>query len=126
MLFPCLVLPLIHGSICPGFFTLAVLEIVFPLTLIACTIHMNISSETIRFVVDPVALVDVSVDMNELSMPVGPVVFPLTLIASTIRPHLHSVPVTEPTYPLALICRTSFESVEGSLFSFTGWIVFLI
>lgn len=65
---------------------MAILEIVFPLSLIFCTIHMNVNTLSIGFVIPPLPLVDVSVYVPELAMAACFVILPLALVTSPVRP----------------------------------------
>jgi hypothetical protein len=89
-----------------------VLQIVFPLTFVARSIHVDVNSEAIRLVVHPIALVDISIDVNKLALAVGPVVLPKALIACSIRPDLFAIAVSETSDPLAKVSRSSFEGVH--------------
>jgi len=87
---------------------------------------MDVSTESIGFIVDPVTFIDISINMYEFSMTMSPVVFPLSFVASTIRPYLDPISITKTTYPLPLIGSSSFESVKRSFLSLALRIVFLI
>ena len=91
------------------------LQVVLPLALVARTVHVDVRTETIRFVVDPVALVYVPIDVDEPSLPMRPVVPPLSLVAGAIGPDLYAIAVAEPPEPLALVGGARLEGVQGAL-----------
>lgn len=101
------VLTFVHRAIGPLFLTMAMLQIVHPLSLVARTIHVDVDALAIGLIIDPVTLVDIAVDVSELSEAVCPIILPIALITSTIGPNLDAKTVTEPTDPLARILCTS-------------------
>ena len=117
MLFSCEVKSLIYASISPCLLPLAMLNVIFPLTLVSCAIHVDIHTVSVSFIIDPVSLVYISIYMNEFSMTMCAVVSPLALVASAVRPNLHTVAVSETSDPLALVSRTCLESVKGTVLS---------
>jgi hypothetical protein len=101
----------------------AVLEIVHPLALVACAIHVDVDTLPVGLVVHPVSLIDISVDVREFPEPVRSVVFPVAFVASPIRPDLFTVAVTETTNPLACKLGSSRVLICRSLLPLSVWVV---
>ena len=76
------------------------LQVIEPLTLIACSVHMNVNAMSVSLVVDPVSLVYVSVNVGELALSMRPVVLPVTFVAGSVWPDLRSVAISKAANPL--------------------------
>ena len=97
------VLTFIYRAVGPLFFTVTVLQVVHPLSLVARPIHVDVDALAIGLVIHPVAFVDVAVNVGELSETVGAVILPISLIACAIGPNLDAEAIAEPANPLARI-----------------------
>lgn len=88
------VISLIPGAILPGFDTVTLLEVLLPLSFIACTVEMDIDTVAISLIVDPLPVEYIAIDMMELAFTMCFVVFPISFILGAIGPGLNAVPVT--------------------------------
>jgi len=91
------------------------LQIIFPMAFVTCSINMDVDAESIGLVVDPVAFVDISVDVDELTLPVCSIILPETFVACAIRPHLFTKAVSEAANPLSEEGGPRSKSVKFSI-----------
>ncbi len=68
MLFPFLVMALIHSIIRPIFCSISVLFIIQPFAFVLSSIDMNINTLAVSFIIFPFTFVNVTISMNELSL----------------------------------------------------------
>ena len=117
------VLTFIYRAVGPLFFTVTVLQVVHPLSLVARPIHMDVDALAIGLVIHPVAFVDVAVNVGELSETVGAVILPIALIACAIGPNLDAEAIAEPADPLARVRGARRIGVGRSLLTLRMWII---
>ena len=103
------------GSIRPAFYSLSVVEVVFPLTDVAfLAIHRFKIAKAVRLIVLPGPFISVTVWTPKLTLTVRLIVVPLSLVLSLIGPALHSVA----TLFAFLVYITRVESVLHDLYVF--------
>ena len=109
MFFALVVRAFIPRVISPNFFALSVLEIVFPFTLIASSILMNIDAISIGFVVEPFTFEHVSIDMPKLSVAASLIESPVAFVLGTVFPNLDSIAVLHVSEPLSSVSGSILE-----------------
>lgn len=93
MFFAFIVLALVFRPIFLGFDTKTVLKIVFPFSLIRCSILMQISSKSMSHVFLPAPIKFIARNMIEDTLAMNFVVFPKTFISGTVWPCLYPKPM---------------------------------
>ena len=68
-------------ALSPCLDTMPVLQVIFPVTLVACTFESGVDTKAARLVVQPVAVIDIAISMEELTIAAGLVVLPIAFIA---------------------------------------------
>jgi len=99
------------------------LQIIFPLTFIPCTVYVDIYTIAVCFVVDPIAFVNIPVNMNKFSLAMSSVIFPISFVACTIWPHLLSIAISKASNPLSKVGCSRFKGIEFSFLSLGIWII---
>jgi len=89
------IVALVTSTIGPGFDTLAVLLILFPVSLVSCAIEVAVYAESMSFVILPIAIIDISVSMDESPLSVGFVFLPPPFIEGAIRPDLDATSLSD-------------------------------
>ena len=115
MLLALVVVAFVHGIIGPDFFSLTVLEIVLPFTLVPGTVLMDVDAIAVGLVVEPLALENVAVHVPEFSIAAGLVEPPVALVFGAVLPDLDAVSVLQVSEPLANICCAIFKMNFWSL-----------
>jgi len=115
MLLSLVVMTLIHGVICPNFFALSMLEIIFPFAFVPSTILMNVNSIAVGLIVEPLSLEDIAIYMPEFAVSTGLVKAPVALVLSAIFPNLDAVAVLKVSEPLTHVGCAIFEMDLWSL-----------
>lgn len=88
------VLSVVSGTIRPGFNTITVLLVFFPVTIVFSSISVLVDSLTVSLISLPLTLIDVSISMNEPALTIGLVSFPEALVHGTIAPDLDAISVS--------------------------------
>ena len=109
MLFAFLVEALINGSVRPGFFAVAMLFVVTPLTNIPRSVCVRVGALSVGFVVAPGPLVNVPVGVVQGALPIGLVFLPLAFIFGSIGPLLRAKAVSCASFPLSFVNCIRFE-----------------
>lgn len=117
------VVSFIARLVSPSFYTIAVLQVIFPHAFVLGAIHMFVYASAVGFVIGPVPIIDVAVYMDKSTFSVRSVFSPFTAVLRTIRPGLFTESISESTFPLACVHSTSLESVGWSLFALLVWVV---
>ena len=78
----------------PGLYTVSVLFVVFPVTLIASAVCLNVQAFSVRIVIKPLALIVVTISMVKFPEPVSLVITPVTYILRSIGPYLGAKALT--------------------------------
>jgi len=116
MLLTELVIAFVSGIIWPGFNSVAVLAILFPVTDVFGAVKMLISTSTLSFVIVPVALVYVTVSMDQSTFTVGLIVFPVADKLATIFPDLGSFSFSVTILdPLAMVNGAIVKFIRSSV-----------
>jgi hypothetical protein len=72
------------GTIWPSFFAEALLKIILPVTLVDCSICMEVLALTICLTESPFSIINVTAHMKEFTLAMCHVIFPAPFIASSI------------------------------------------
>ena len=72
------IVPLVVRTVCPGFLTLTVLEVISPQAFVHSSIDVLVDTKAIRLVVSPESIVNIAVNVNESALAMRPVFPPLT------------------------------------------------
>jgi hypothetical protein len=90
MLHTLFVSTLVSAAILPALHTLAVLEIILPVSFVLGAVDVDIDTISVGFVFFPLSFINVTISMPELSSAVGFVLSPFTLVFGVVRPYLDS------------------------------------
>ena len=93
MLFAFMVVALVHGVVGPNLLSVAVLKVIFPLSLVSCPILMDINAIAVSLVVKPFSLEDVAINVPELALAARLVEPPVAFVLGSVLPNLDSVAV---------------------------------
>ena len=105
----------------PIFYTLSMLLIIFPVTLISSTSLVGIYSKSVSFVIRPFSVVNISLNMEEFALTLSYIQLPFTLIACSVNPLHSSLTVPHATLPLATIDCTSLILI----LTFLNWSILI-
>jgi hypothetical protein len=109
MLLALLVVTFVFTSVGPYLLSESMLQVVAPLTLVLCSVLMNVNAVAVGLVVDPFAFENVSVDMPEFAPSAGLIEFPVAFVLGPVLPLLAPVAMLHVSVPLTDICRPIFE-----------------
>jgi len=115
MLLALVIVAFIHRIIGPNFFSLTVLEIIFPFTLVPGTVLMNVDSIAVGLVIEPLTFEDITIHVPEFSITASLIEPPVALVFGAILPDLDTVTVLQVSEPLSNICCAIFEMNFWSL-----------
>ena len=101
MLLTFLVMAFVFAAVGPYLLTEAMLQIIFPFSLVLCAVLMDVNSVSISLVVYPFALKNVSVDMPELASATCLIKLPISFVLGSIFPFLAAVAMLHVAVPLA-------------------------
>lgn len=107
----------VAGAITPCFNTHAMLEVVFPVSMVLRTVDMDINTKAISLIVTPLPLVSVSIKMHKLAKTTCLILSPLADIPRSISPLLDPESVSIAPFPLPFIERPRLISITPSLCS---------
>mmetsp|Transcript_18084 Transcript_18084/g.51266 ORF Transcript_18084/g.51266 Transcript_18084/m.51266 type:complete len:289 (-) Transcript_18084:302-1168(-) len=94
------------GTLGPCLHAIPFLEIVRPLTSVACLVLVVVASSSMRNICLPLADVRVAVAVGKATFPVRTVFLPLALVGRTIRPDLYAKAMPCVASPLASVSCT--------------------
>ncbi len=120
------VIAFVPRIISPLFDSFAVLQVIFPFSLVFCTVHMLVDSLSVGFVICPVSFIDISIHVSEFAFSMGPVLNPIAFILSTIRPDLVAKAISKAAFPLTSVYSTSFKCIRRSFLSLSNWVKFVL
>ena len=89
--------------VCPSFYAIAMLKILFPLTFVQGSIYVVVSPSTIGLVICPMSFVNITVNMYEFAFAVSFVIPPFTFISSSVVPELLAEAISKAALPLACV-----------------------
>lgn len=101
----------IYRSVLPRLFTLAILQVVGPVSFVLRAIYIEVGPEAVGFVFMPFAIEDVPIDMVKHATSMSLVILPLTLVARSIRPGLLTEAMAQVTHPLSVVDSSILKSV---------------
>ena len=119
MLLPFGVVAFVFRPICPGLNTIAILQVVFPVSLVPGSVCMQVYPISIRLIELPLSFKDVSIYMVEDSLSVSLVVFPKALVLSPVRPNLNSIAMPLVPFPLPIVDCSVLKDILSLFFNLT-------
>ena len=94
MLLSILVFAHVLGAVNPRFFTLALLYIVYPLTLIPRAVNVRVDTLPVGLVCFEIANIDVALSVPESASALSFIIDPFSFVNSSIDPLLYSIPAS--------------------------------
>ena len=124
MFLPILVLTFVAGIVWPNLFTFAVLLVLKPVALVACSIRVVVLAIAVGLVVFPLSVVDVAIGVNESSTSIRFVCLPVAFVERAVDPDLDTSTVFPAhVVPLAFVLGSVVKCHKGSLDSIdTIWL----
>mmetsp|Transcript_53321 Transcript_53321/g.98596 ORF Transcript_53321/g.98596 Transcript_53321/m.98596 type:complete len:248 (+) Transcript_53321:264-1007(+) len=99
------ILPLKSGTIKPGLYPPAMLQILLPFASVGTAISMQVGTEAVRHIIRPLALVNIAIQLDKTPSASGSVVLELTLIYAYPLLLNPSASMPFPTKPLSSVER---------------------
>ena len=104
-----LVIACIGCAIGPVFFASPVVLIIEPVTLVRCTILVEVGAFTIRFVVFPEADIDIAISVDDPAEAFLSIIDKVAIVARAIRPDLGCTPMTNCSRPFASVTHAILD-----------------
>lgn len=99
----------ITAAIGPYFLTGTMLEVMLPIALVPCSVHVSVNAITISFILEPFALKYITVNVPELPTTACLIELPEAFVACAIRPYLDTEAMLHVAKPLPFVHSAVFE-----------------